>query len=463
MDKNKLFFKLQLLLLTIMIAISLCFVVFIGSWSSEKTATSLDFRKVIKSAKARVFPSVVFIKSLRKSHEQGKENLMAVVGSGVLISSDGKLLTNWHVVENSNNLKCLLYNGKGYDAEIIGSDKDTDLALVKLKLNPNEKVNFSSLASSKNIKEGDFVMAMGAPWGLSRSVSLGIISCKNRYLPQNSQYSLWLQTDAAISPGNSGGPLINTDGKIIGINTRGVMFGGNMGFSIPSGTIKKIIPQLEKFGKVNWSYTGLQLQPLKDFNKNIFFDATEGVIVAGIDSDSPAKDSLLQARDRILEIDGKAVTATTFEDLPKIRTILGSLSKNKKVLIKFIRNGKKMELFLTPREKGRVKGKELNCPRWDFTVKTINKFENPALHFYQKKGVFVYGIRRPGNAAECGLLRKDIILKINGNDIKSLKDIETIHKKIMKDNKTKRIVLLILRDGFQRQAVLDYSRDYEKF
>ncbi|MHC4871078.1 MAG: trypsin-like peptidase domain-containing protein [Planctomycetota bacterium] len=464
MQKNELLYKIQFIALTTTVAVALCFVIIIGSWGNS-SSDSLDFRKVIKEAKEKVFPAVVFIKCLRKTHEQGKEKVLESVGSGVLISADGKLLTNWHVVENASRVRCLLYDGRGFDAEVLGSDKDTDLALVKLNINADkETLGFAEFADSAALKEGDFVMAMGAPWGLSRSVSMGIISCGKRYLPLNSEYSLWLQTDAAISPGNSGGPLVNTEGKIVGINTRGVLFGGDMGFAIPSETIKLIMPQLEQFGKVNWTYTGIQLQPLKDFNKNIFFDADEGVIVAGTDPDSPADEAGLEPRDRILKINNISVTAATHEDLPDIRRMLGRLQKDKKVLLTLQRGSEVQEHYFTPREKGKVKGDELDCPRWDFTVKTINQFENPALYFYRKEGVFVYGIKVPGNAAQSGLVRKDIILKINGKEITSLKDVEEVHKEAMGNiEKKHRLLLFALRDGLQRQVVLDYSRDFEKF
>lgn len=466
MDKNMFLYKLQLIALTTAVAISLCFVIFIASWSGDKPSGSeLDFREVISRAKEKVFPSVVFIKCLQKSHEQGKENLLETMGSGVLISNDGKLLTNWHVVENAIEVRCLLYNGKNYIAEVLGNDKDTDLALVKLHgVLPEDNLPFSEFADSSALKEGDFVMAMGAPWGLSRSVSMGIISCTKRYLPSNSEYSLWLQTDAAISPGNSGGPLVNTEGKIVGINTRGVLFGGDMGFAIPSNTIKLIIPQLEKYGKVNWSYTGLQLQPLHDFNRNIFFEAESGVIVAGTDPESPAEGAGLKARDRIVKINNTDVTAKTHEALPDIQRILGTLQKDKSALISIMRGEEEMEMLITPRDKGKVKGDELACPRWDFTVKAINQFENPALYFYRKEGVFVYGIKMPGNAAESGLYRKDIILEIDGQKVNSLSDIEKVHAASLENIDSRwRVVIKTLRDGLERQVVLDYSRDYEKY
>jgi serine protease Do len=306
-------------------------------------------------------------------------------------------------------------------------------------------------------------MAMGAPWGLSRSVSMGIVSCTRRYLPKASEYSLWLQTDAAISPGNSGGPLINTEGKIVGINTLGALVGGDMGFSIPSDTIRLLLPQLREHGKVNWSYAGLQLQPLKNFDKNTFFEADEGVIVGGTDPESPARRSGLKSRDRILSVNGQAVNARTEENLPAVRRLLGSLPKGREVVISLVRNGKPREVRLTPRKKGKVEGEELDCPRWDMTVKTINQFDNPDLHFHRKKGVFVFGVKYPGNASVAGLQEKDILLKLDGEEVRTLEDIRRLHKRSLANiKKEHRIVVSILRNGLMRQFVLDFERDYEK-
>jgi serine protease Do len=174
----------------------------------------LDFRRVVQQAKDKVFPAVVFIKCLRESHESGKKLTEEVSGSGVLVSAEGEVLTNWHVVDKAVDVRCLLSDGRWFDATIVGSDKDTDLAMVRLNKKDSDEVPTARIGDSRQLREGDFVMAMGAPWGLSRSVSIGIISCTRRFLPDSSEYSLWLQTDASICPGNSGGPLVNTDGLV---------------------------------------------------------------------------------------------------------------------------------------------------------------------------------------------------------------------------------------------------------
>ncbi len=431
---------------------------------TETGLAKLDFRVVVKNAQDKVFPAVVFIKCLQETHEMGKKISREMVGSGVIISPAGEMLTNRHVVDKAVEIRCLLYDGRSMDAKLVGSDKDTDLALLKLKTPPGAApLPFAKLGDSNRLNEGDFVMAMGAPWGLNRSVSIGIISCARRFLPQRSEYSLWLQTDAAISPGNSGGPLVNTDGEVIGINALAVMAGGDMGFAIPSETIRHILPQLREYEKVNWSWTGLQLQPLKDFNRNIYFEGEEGVIVAETDPESPARRVGLEPRDRIVSVNGEKLTAVWEEDLPRVRRQLGMLAKNAPARLALLRKGKPMTIKLTPREKGKVEGEELDCPRWDFTVKAINQFDNPNLYFHRKKGVFVYGVKYPGNASNAGLGEKDILLKIDGREVKTLADVKKIRAELLKNVQTKhRVVVAVLRNGLMRQVVLDFLRDYEK-
>jgi serine protease Do len=432
--------------------------------SREDALATLDFRKVVADAKEKVFPAVIFIRCIRESHESGKKLSQTVSGSGVLISADGEALTNWHVVDKATEVRCQLFNGRACRAKVVGTDKDTDLALLQLDLGEDgEPVPFSTLGESGPLTEGDFVMAMGAPWGMSRSVSIGIVSCTRRFLPENSEYSLWLQTDAAISPGNSGGPLVNTAGQTIGLNTRGVIVGGDMGFAVPSDTIRKIVPQLRDHGRVNWSWTGVQLQALRDFNRDIYFDASAGVIVAETDPESPARRAGIAARDRIIRVNGDDVTALTEEDLPTLRRMLGMLPKGDTATIELVRGDKTLSVEITPREKGAVEGEELDCPRWDFTVKAINQFDNEDLYFYRQQGVFIYGIKYPGNAGRSGIATKDILLKIDGKDVATLDDVKAIHKEAVDNvDKKHRIVLSVLRGGLMRQVVLDFSRDYEK-
>jgi serine protease Do len=431
---------------------------------NETGFDKLEFREVINKAKARVFPAVVFIKCVSENFDSGKKVTQESSGSGVLISATGELLTNWHVVDKAVQVRCLLFDGQALDARVVGVDKDTDLALLQLERPESAPaLIYADLGDSSKLSEGHFVMAMGAPWGLSRSISLGIVSCTRRYLPETSEYSLWLQTDAAISPGNSGGPLVDTNGEVIGINARGMMAGGDMGFAIPAETIREVLPQLRKQGKVEWSWTGIQLQPIKDFNRNVYFDGTEGVIVADTDPESPARQIGIQPRDRILQIAGKPVNALMEEDLPGVRRLLGLLAKDAAVRVDLQRDGKPIAVELVPREKGTVQGEELDCPRWDLTLKAINQFETPDLFFHRKKGVFVNGVKQPGNAATSGLQGHDIVLRIDNKPVATLDEAKAMHKAAIENTDgDSRVLVTVLRNGLMKQVVLDYSRDHAR-
>lgn len=425
----------------------------------------LDFRTVVREAKTRVFPAVVFIKVVREDNERGEKRSQEVSGSGVLISADGEILSNWHVVDKATEVRCLLSDGRAFPAKVVGSDKDVDVALLRLELGKDEAdLPFAQLGQSTTLSEGDFVMAMGAPWGMSRSVSIGIISCTRRYLPGASEYSAWLQTDASISPGNSGGPLVNTAGEVIGLNTRGMMGGGgDLGFTVPIEVAKQVADQMRKHGKMEWSWTGLQLQPLRDFNRNVYFRETSGVIIAETDPESPARRAGLQAGDRLVAIKGEPVTAVTQEEIPAVNRRLGLLPKGVATSLEFVRKGETKSTELTPRAKGRVEGEELACRRWDFSVKAINQFDNPDLYFQRKEGVFIYGVKSPGNAAAAGLVSQDILLKIDGKETKTLADVKAIHAAaIAKVGEKHRLVVSLLRNGELRQLVLDFSREFEK-
>jgi serine protease Do len=426
-------------------------------------ADQVGFRDIVKSATRKVFPAVIYIKCLREGHESGRKVTGEVSGSGVLISPDGEALTNWHVVNKAASVRCLLADGRHFRAEVVGKDKDLDLALIKLKVPEGKKLPAARLGDSDALTEGDFAMAMGAPWGLSRSVSIGIIACTRRFLEDQSEYSLWLQTDAAICPGNSGGPLVNTAGRIIGLNTLGIMYGGDLGFAIPSNTIRDVLPSLREHGSIQRSWSGLQLQALNDFDRNVYFEATEGVIVAGAEPGSPAEQAGLLARDRIVSLGGKEVTARTAEDLPAIRRALAWLEVDKPTPLVVFRDGNRIELQLTCRNKGAVEGKEFDCPRWDLTLKEINQFENPQLHFHRKKGIFIFGVEGTGNAMAAGLHEHDIVVKIDDKNIETLDEAQAVYEEAVKKVETQpRILMTILRNGMRRQIVLDFSRDYQR-
>jgi S1-C subfamily serine protease len=418
--------------------------------------------RIIADARAKVFPAVVFIKPVVEKYERGEKKAEQVAGSGVLISAEGEVVTNHHVVEKALRIRCMLSDGRYRDAEIVGSDKEVDLALIRLNRSGDETFPYATLASDDVLFEGDFVMAMGAPWGLNRSVSLGIISCVKRYIPDRSEYSNWIQTDASLNPGNSGGPLVNTRGEVIGINSLASSQGGDLGFAVPAATVRMAVEQFRAHGQMPRAWSGISVQPLRDFDQDMYFDAEEGVIVSGTSPDSPAQEAGLRNGDRIVRLNDTIVNAMTDVDLPEVRSALALLASGEPATVDVFRGDQPLKLTLTPRVKGSVEGDELDCPRWNMTVKSINQFDNPDLYFVRPEGVFVFGIKSPGNAQRSGLGRNDIITGIDGRPITTLDDVKRVYDEVLAATPRRtRVIVEVLRGAMTRQIVLDFATEYK--
>jgi len=430
---------------------------------ADQPQAGYDFRAVIAAARAKVQPAVLYLKCLLETTETGKLSAQSVAGSAFIISADGEFVTNWHVVNKARSIRCLLSDGRHFEADCLGSDKSMDLALCRMRLPSGVKLPWARFGTSAAVSEGDFVIAMGAPWGLNRSVTFGTVSCAHRYLEQHSEYILWIQTDASIGPGNSGGPLVNTEGEVIGVNALGSMLPtANFGFAIPADEVTLILGRLRKSGKVNWSWSGLDLQPRNDFERDIYFGATNGVIVAGTSPDSPARRAGILPRDRIVRINGAGVDGANEESLPALRRKIGLLPDSEKIAVELVRDGQTVSVTILPREKGKVEGSERDFPKWDFSAKAINEFETPELYLHKQKGVYVFGLLRPGNAQDADLREKDIVVSVNGEAIQSLDELAVAHKRLLANADVRKALLTVFRNGHTRELVLDFSRDYQR-
>ena len=345
---------------------------------------------------------------------------------------------------------------------MLGKDKDLDIALLKLDMPEGTDIPVASL-SPRRLEVGEVVLAMGAPWGLARSVSMGIVSCNDRFLEDCGDYTLWYQTDAAISPGNSGGPLVDTDGLVVGLNARGNLF-GDQAFTIPSETILEILPDLRKYGEAHWAWFGFKLQPLEDFKRNIRFDAKEGALVADVEPGSPAEKAGLKSNDLLVSVDGEKVTARFWEDIPAIERLLGRKEFEKTCAFKVVRDGSDVEIAVAPTEKGKVEGEEFACGRWGLTAKEINRFYNPDLIFFAPEGgVYVSGLAWDGNADSCGFRDGDIIVSIGGKPVKTVAEVKAVYEdSIAKLEERTRLPFVVMRRGRRTTLVLDYTEDTEE-
>ena len=422
-----------------------------------------DFRQVVSEAKAAVAPSVVFIRVIYNDTESGRNRKGVASGSGVIVSKEGEVLTNHHVVDKTSEIRCQLADGRSFSAKVLGKDKDLDIALLKLELPDGAEPPPVAKLSPRRLEVGEVVLAMGAPWGLARSVSMGIVSCNDRFLEDCGDYTLWYQTDAAISPGNSGGPLVDTAGLVVGLNARGNMMGAQ-GFTIPSETILEILTDLRRHGEAHWAWFGFRIQPLEDFKRNIRFDAKEGALVADVEQGSPAEKAGLKSNDLLLSVDGEKVTARFWEDIPAIERRLGRKEFEKPCAFVVIRGGKRIDVSVAPTEKGRVEGEEFACERWGLTAKEINRFYNPDLVFFAPDGgVYVSGLAWDGNAENCGFREKDIIVAIGGKNVKSVAEVKAEYEKSLAGLPDRtRIPLVVMRNGRRTTLVLDYTEDTEK-
>ena len=430
----------------------------------------LDIRRVIAVAKGRVYPALVYVKPIREEFSSGEKVKQEVAGSGVIIDPSGLVVTNDHVVEKAVRVQCVLFDERQVDARVLGEDPETDLALLQLELPADLKAKGLPAAAwgdSSAMQEGDFVMALGSPFGFTRSISLGILSNTRRYIGFQTRYkySLWFQTDAAINPGNSGGPLVNTAGEIVGINTLGSFGADGIGFAIPSATAREVTERLRRDGKVLRAWAGIELQPLVDFEHNTFFAAESGVKIAGVEAGSPAQEAGLRSGDLLLAAGGTTLHGRYVEDLPAVRKIIAELPPGQPVPC-LVRRGdppQELTVTLTPLNKGKLEGDDFDCERWNMTVKEISKFGNPYIAFYRPEGVFVQGVRYEGNAAECGLEPFDILLRIDGKEMRTLADVQAAYRALVGDAaREKKVLVELLHKGYKQFAVLDYARDRKK-
>jgi serine protease Do len=363
------------------------------------------------------------------------------LGSGFIISPDGYIFTNNHVIERADRILVKLSDGREYRAEVIGRDAKTDLALIKIK--PDNSLPVAEIGDSEKLRVGEWVIAIGNPFGLEQTVTAGIVSAKGRVIGAG-PYDNFIQTDASINPGNSGGPLFNMEGKVIGVNTAIVAQGQGIGFAIPISMAKSILPDLKSKGKVTRGWMGISVQDVtEEIAKNLKLSQRGGALISEVFKGDPADQAGLRPGDVILEVNGKSI-----KDTHQLLILIASFHVGDKVTVKISRDGQEKTFQVTVAERKdrpevAMEGSKGKAPFGmtvqDMTPQVARQLGVPAA----TKGVIVTDVEEGSPADEVGIQPRDIILQVNKVNIASLKDYQReIAKPVAKNS-----ILLLIKRG----------------
>ena len=412
---------------------------------------SNSFRSVAKTVKA----AVVHINTQETVQEQSPNPLLRnfpgfempqgprtqrATGSGFIVTPDGYIITNHHVGGQADKIEVTLSDGRKLKAKKMGTDPETDLALLKIDATG---LPTATLGDSDLIEQGDWVLALGSPFGLQQTLTAGIVSATGRELP-GSPFDRFIQTDASINPGNSGGPLVNLRGEVIGVNTAimtssGMRGNEGIGFAIPSNMARKIYGELSKNGKVVRGYLGVFVGELTEAHaRALKLEAKSGVLVSDVTkSDSPAAKAGIKSGDVITAIDGRPVKSAM-----ELTSAVADMPVGKTVKVDFIRDGTKQSANVTlderpsqdsvrgePEERD-DDGEEAKPTRLGLSVQNVTPEVSERLHLKISSGALIVAVRPGSPAAESGLLRGDVIHRIDQTLVKGPADLIEAEKSL---------------------------------
>jgi serine protease DegQ len=348
-----------------------------------------------------------------------RERISQSLGSGVIVdAAEGYVLTNNHVIAGADDISVTLSDGRNFEAEVIGTDPDTDLAMIRI---PAESLQALTFADSSQLRVGDFVVAVGNPFGLGQTVTSGIVSALGRTGFRGLEFQNFIQTDASINPGNSGGALINLRGELVGINS--AIFtpsGGNVGigFAIPSAMAHYVMEQLAEHGEVRRGTLGLFVQDLTDDLAGAFgLERASGVLVAEVDRESSAERAGIQAGDVITSIDGYTV-----RNAQEFHNYEGQFPVGEEVRLEFIREGRKKKVELSVRELAALQGDEVDRRLAGATFRELPL----KMRMDQLQGVLLAELEEESQLARRGLRPGDVIVGANRNRVRDLEEFRDV-------------------------------------
>jgi len=367
-------------------------------------------------------------------------------GSGFIINQEGYIITNEHVVHNADKIKVTLSDGREFTGEVIGSDATSDMAIVKIKA---DNLPLVALGDSDKLRVGEIVVAIGNPYGLQQTVTMGVVSAKGRSIPigvEGRAYKDFIQTDAAINPGNSGGPLLNTKGEVVGINTAIIPYAQGIGFAIPINIAKKNIDDLINFGKVIRSWLGVYIQEVtpeiaKQFNQA----EAKGVLVGDVVKNSPAEGVGIKTGDIIKKVNNEEVNSPE-----ELQDKIGNIEIGKEAKIEIVRNGETISFIVKISEMPTVEEEGSESPKEKIiSVQTGLKVESVTTEIAKElglpgvKGLVISEVVPGSSADDMGLQPGDIVLEANRTEVSSVEEWEKVINKLEPEDT---LLLLVFRN-----------------
>ncbi|MBI3929603.1 MAG: trypsin-like peptidase domain-containing protein [Armatimonadetes bacterium] len=396
-------------------------------------------------------PSVVHIEVLARRGDVRRKGL----GSGLILTEDGTIVTNHHVIDKAEFITVILDDKTKFQAEVVREDPQTDLAVIQIK--PDRKLPAARLADSDQVTVGEWVLAIGNPYGFDRTVSFGIVSGKGRYIPGiDTEVPLlndFIQTDALIDPGSSGGPLINLRGEVIGINSVGI--GRGQGFTIPGNVVKEVITRAQVEGRIERGWIGVYLQPFsRELATFMGAPGERGILVSDVQEKSPAAEAGLKSGDVILSFNGVPVDAEQEEEINRFAQMVTALEPGRRVPAALLRDGQKITRSVTIGIQPPVNAREIET-HFGILAKEITQSMMLEYRLDDRAGALVSYISRGSASDDAGLEVGDVIHKIDGEEIRNVSDLE----KALRTIKNKKKFLVTLKRGrITRFALIDLER-----
>jgi serine protease Do len=425
---------------------------------------------VVTAVTRKIFPSVVRLDVAQEIYSEGKRNLRRGIGSGVIIDDEGRILTNYHVAGRAAEIFVTLANKERVHGKLIGDDHWTDLAIVQMDMDEvrRKKSSFkhAELGESTSLQPCENVMAVGTPFGLARTVTLGIVSNTERtFYPdqmtideyETGEFSNWIQMDTPINPGNSGGPLVDMTGRVVGINTRGG--GQNLNFAVPVDTAKQVIVAIlksatpDKKGRVDRSDLGIDLKPLQDLESFYNLDINKGVLINNVDRNSPAMKAGVKTQDILLQINDKPINVRFPEEVAPARKLIASLPIGSEVKLLIKRGSETLTLKAKTQKLEGAVGEEKEFKTWGISVRDVTLPYANANQLDDDLGVAVTTLSPGYPAAKAELQSGDIIRSVNGKQVTDLDEFTKLYDASVAAKDT-RVLIELQRGRGVRRAVL---------